>query len=1166
LQRYRELLKQKQDEKCIPTSNKTSDEESYCSNENVAPSGYHNKNHLLNYQGKREGVVKHNLIHKTQISYNNSRHPPQSLPAQPLRASKNLQQLYRNSRKEAEGDNALDVTSIDTVQLSSSSQCSVASLADEILNESFFDQKPAHPENCDFILCSEKDDQTFGGGLLSFLVDDSLNTSVMECNNIAENSKAPKSTTSAQDLERKLSLKFENNDSSASYQNTKSTIDQERISGKKMTFLQKQMKTYPSHESSSVLSSKSVQMLRHRLNESADIEALDVSRVVSDDDEEETVASDIRAPESIMSVSSAVSWSSSKGGQQKPFSPFTTLRCNSVDIALDETKQYAMKIDELTKALEKAQGDITYLKDQRRTDKDTILQLSRQARVKEEEMFQLLKRGTDGQKVSTVVPQTEFSVSQLKAELEKEERRNATLLKRNETLIKESKFADQTCVELSCRNQALEAELERMDQELKKAKEENEGLNGVIIRAAQYGSKLESEYEALILHAAEQRTRLETQLEETRNSLVELNCKNDTLIKQSEQQNKEKAVLEMQVQDYDRRNKSLEFELEQMKPCDSIQVNFNETHLSNEFTAENLHDQQPGFEKNEIHHTPTKSDLKHYSFGVHTPTSHVLAKTLQFELLKGHHVNERVVEGEKALAVVQSKYQNASQELDLEKEKVSFLQDKLAKASSDVDIAKQALAAWIEPLLFFKHELQKLLQNGNFTNETCAKGIELEATDDLTKAKVIARNITQDVTNLAKRIFAERAHMERELIHWKDLASRVCQDLSKDCKKCNSADESNWQVDGAQNELQEYEPTESCSTLLSKSSHSAPQPLFLNDHDSADETKSPYVKTESEKSQSDLQQAKSQLYLIKQECRLLSTKHENSQKYLKQNLKEKENLVKEKNELLNQKQLLETENRECHVRMRELKDVTSNLANDLAAVKSDLNECNKRKNELDEQLRCLGCESEEIIRSLNSQLESAKIEINEKAREITSLKERIERANNDARDAVNKCIAAENDANNLKMLISDAEQKAIVLECELDSMRSLKDLATNESLLLKQKLEHLETTFSAKSKEYNTLWDELQCEKSAFQAKWQSMVQKRCEEETEMQETIVLIKAELMATKDEYDGIISLLHKKLEESEQELSLMRVELNKANAKKERALMSLSDIESIDFNRM
>jgi hypothetical protein len=69
-----------------------------------------------------------------------------------------------------------------------------------------------------------------------------------------------------------------------------------------------------------------------------------------------------------------------------------------------------------------------------------------------------------------------------------------------------------------------------------------------------------------------------------------------------------------------------------------------------------------------------------------------------------------------------------------------------------------------------------------------------------------------------------------------------------------------------------------------------------------------------------------------------------------------------------------------------------------------------------------------------------------------------------------------------------------------------------------------------------------------------------------MQETIVLIKAELMATKDEYDGIIDSLYKKIEESEQELSLLRVELIKANAKNEGVLRRLSDAKSFDTERL
>jgi hypothetical protein len=1157
LQRYRELLKQKQDEKCLPAFNKTFDEESVCPNENIPPTKYHNKNHTLNYQGNAEFAGKRSLVHGKHFSnLNTTRRPPQSQPAQPLRSSKNLQQLYRNSRKEAEEDKTIDA-SIDTLQLSSSSQCSVASLADEILNETFFDPKTAHLDDSDVTMRSERDEHTCGG-LLSFLVDDSLYTITADEKNIDESSKVSISEINSQNLERSTSKKFESDDSHAARTKTPSnTDDLKRISGENVVLIQRQTKSCLSEEISSspsaLSSSKSGPM-----QGSTDIEGLDVSRVVSDDDEELTVVSDIREPESVANVSSVFSWNSVRGKDSKPFSPFTALRCNSVDIALDESKQYARKIQELTKALEKAQGDISLLKNQRQADKETIMQLSRQARSKEEEMLRLLHKGmgADNRKSPVAKQHTEFSISQLKAELQKEERRNESLLRRNETLIKESKFADQTCVELSCRNQALEVELERMSQELRAAREENEGLNGVIIRAAQYGSKLESDYEALTLEAAEQRTRLETQLEEARITVAALNSKNDAHVKQTEQINRDMALLELQLQDKERKIKLLESKLEQMRPCANIQVGVKET--DDELTIETQHDQTNKIDKKYANHTPTKNDLKHYSFGVHTPTSHVLAKTLQFELMKGHHVNERVFESEKALTIVQSKYEDVLQELKLEKEKVFFLQENMARASSDVDVAKQALAAWIDPLLFLKHDLQKLLHNGNSSSDTDVKALELEAIDDLSKAKVVARNITQEVTNLAKRIFAERANIECELKYWKDLASSICEDEPKVFKNCRRVHGIGGLVDEENTESQDFE-TSYLSSTFSISSHSKPLRLSLNN---ADKEKHRNIEADLVKAQVELQQAKKQLYLTKQEYCLLSKKCEDSQKYLRLNLSEKEHLLRDKEELINQNQLLEEETRECHCRIIELEEVNTVLANDLTMAKADVDESLKMRDELHKKICFLESEREKN----KSQMEGAKIAIDEKDQEIISLNECIHRANGDAKAAADKLTAVEKDADALRIHINNAEQKVAVLEAELLNMSSLKDIATNESILLKQRLEQLEASFCMKCEEYDTLQDELQHEKTAFQAKWDIMVQTRCAEETEMQETIVLIKAELMATKDEYDGIIDSLHKKIEESEQELSFLRVELIKANAKNEGVLRRLADAKGFNAERL
>ena len=51
-----------------------------------------------------------------------------------------------------------------------------------------------------------------------------------------------------------------------------------------------------------------------------------------------------------------------------------------------------------------------------------------------------------------------------------------TLLDRNQTLVKEVRFADQTCVELSSKNSALEAEKAKLQEQILDLEEENDLL------------------------------------------------------------------------------------------------------------------------------------------------------------------------------------------------------------------------------------------------------------------------------------------------------------------------------------------------------------------------------------------------------------------------------------------------------------------------------------------------------------------------------------------------------------------------------------------------------------------------------------------------------------------------------------------------------------------
>lgn len=1182
LQRYRELMKRKQDEKCVPNYNISAATAQKISNGNIGTSESHRKVYDFDNRDNRNQNQK--VLAKNQVSCKNlpQSQPPQCQPLQSLRSTSHLQQLYRNSRIEADGKKSmLDTASIGTVQMSSSSQCSVASLADEILNDSFFDNKTVGIEQGDFVSWNGNDDES-GDGILSFLIDDSINESALGLNISTCTLEAAK-PAARRDLDQKLSVKFQNPTSQprASRQKESTSSNSEMRDSNKFKLQQSKIMG----ENSSCTATKPLSRHRtHSPSESEDAAYLDVSRVVSDDGDETTVDSNFQVVESEECASSFVSQIFSKGNQQEPASPFTTMRCNNMDIALDESRQYARKIHEQTTALEKALLDITNLKAQRQRDEEKILELSSQARSKEEEMLQLLKKCStyNSDEMAVEATHSNLSISQLKAELRKEERRNESLLKRNETLIKESKFADQTCVELSCRKQALEVEIDRMEQQLQNAKAENDDLHGVITRTAQYASKLESDHDAFVLKAAEQRTRLETRIEGLEKCLAESKANNDILTKRVDRLSKENAILNIQMKDLKEKNSSPEIRAEKQKEnTTGIQINSldgrRKQHLGpREILRErgdadcNLKDareDRPEQLTTEKAHcsTPTKTfDMKHCSFSMHTPTSHVLAKTLQFELAKGHTIAERVVEGEKALAEAKVKIQSLLDELALGKEKNIFMEEKLAKSSTDYGIVKEAFVTSIESIFALEQELQQMLQTDKAANEACGTKIVLEMDDDLNKARTTARSIIEKISTLVKTLFAERTQFESDLICWKDLAEDLSQ--IQNCTEHNGPEESRQRSDCASEEVDlcRSHPG-SCSSIASKPSIPKTTKISGNDVPAVLEAQLD-LKRKLDQSQSDLQRSKSELYLFQQEYYLLSKKYENSQQISEQKWKENEKLHQEKNRQDNEKMMLENEINECHKRIRDLEDFISILNDELAVVKENAMKCSESRNNLGEQLRSLISASEENMQSLTSKLECAQISITDAASMISFFMKCIEQANRFSQETTEAGESMIKETDSVKLPEDSADNNIIALRNELGKMLKLRDLAFEESKASEQKLRDLETSLSCQVEEYHALRDELRSQRAKFQQRWNSMVERRTLEENQMQETILLIKAELLATKDEYDGTITTLQNRLDGAEQELNALRIELIDSNRKKEEALLKLSDIEHVESTRL
>ena len=127
-------------------------------------------------------------------------------------------------------------------------------------------------------------------------------------------------------------------------------------------------------------------------------------------------------------------------------SPFDTFRRNTTDIAVDETTAYIAKIKELEEALEAERS-------QRNAPSSTKIP----HRYQTPAPF----RGN--------ISSTPASVMSSGLDLD-------SLYARNQTLVKEVRFAEQTCIEVSGKNQSLEKQIEDLQHQLETQRQENQEL------------------------------------------------------------------------------------------------------------------------------------------------------------------------------------------------------------------------------------------------------------------------------------------------------------------------------------------------------------------------------------------------------------------------------------------------------------------------------------------------------------------------------------------------------------------------------------------------------------------------------------------------------------------------------------------------------------------
>jgi len=391
----------------------------------------------------------------------------------------------------------------------------------------------------------------------------------------------------------------------------------------------------------------------------------------------------------------------------KMMTPFTTMKNNNLDLAVEETKFYTNKIKELKFALEQAKNEAASFKDE--------------AKRNEVELRHLRSNLSDPSGSASE------TLARLQAELDKMERRNDALMERNETLLKECKFADQTCVELGCRNSNLEEEVARLNMDLQKAKEDNNDFHNAMVRAAHQSAKFEAEHDALVLKVASEKSKMETQLEGLSQNLLESKQTIEKLDLRAQKLYNENAILKAHLREMsesgmdtlDDATSVAQSQIEDLnsklqRNQDTMQAQQRDLHRAlhrarrykeerdslkgSLYNLEQTIQTSIDSEKENVT-TPGKPVFKHVSHSIHTPTSQVLAKTLQAELDKAQRIQQRFEETEKALSASLTEKENLQKRIRTFEQNIRANEHKMHHALRERDAAFSYSTTWVQYVL-----------------------------------------------------------------------------------------------------------------------------------------------------------------------------------------------------------------------------------------------------------------------------------------------------------------------------------------------------------------------------------------------------------------------------------------------------------------------------------
>ena len=267
----------------------------------------------------------------------------------------------------------------------------------------------------------------------------------------------------------------------------------------------------------------------------------------------------------------------------------------------------------------------------------------------------------------------------------------ASLMERNETLVKEIRFADQTCVELSERNAALERDVQRLDAELEASRKAHEDLRERLEKSVTHAAKLEERASTNAQKLSHQQSLFDAKMAATETELATAQIQTSSLQSKVDTMEEEKLALVADVAAANSKMRTIESsqskessllseiddrregEYEQTKnERDILTSKCSELEAQILLLSRNIDDK-------EMTKTPQKmivtTDNAQNSASSRTPTSTVLAKTLQSQLERGNSVEDRACDAEKMIVALQMQLEASRVETAAAKEEVRALRD-----------------------------------------------------------------------------------------------------------------------------------------------------------------------------------------------------------------------------------------------------------------------------------------------------------------------------------------------------------------------------------------------------------------------------------------------------------------------------------------------------------